>query len=127
MLENNYNTEYVEQLKLINSKTETNIDTFIATFIKNSNTTIIQIKNNIYKDMYIYKGDYIIVNDKTTPYNGCRVLISINNKLSIKKYRLIDGFSYIQGKNYNILPLNIGDMQCKVLGVITGVIHNNLE
>jgi DNA polymerase V len=73
----------------------------------------------------ISDGDILIIDTSVDPKDGKLVLVSVENELTVKIYREIDGGIFLESHSHQFLPLNMGDLlEFKLMGVITRVIHS---
>lgn len=73
----------------------------------------------------ISDGDILIIDTSIEPTDGKLILATLNNDLTVKYFRFIDGNQYLEAHNSFFTPLNLGDeISWKIIGVITKVIHS---
>lgn len=72
----------------------------------------------------IRDGDILIVDSAITPHEGRLVLASMENDLTVKIFREIDGEVYLESGNHKFLPLNIGEIEFNIMGTVTKIIHS---
>ena len=76
------------------------------------------------KDAGIQSGDVMLVDRAIEPENRSIVLAVINNEFTVKRVNVSDKKLYLMPENENFTPIKITeDMDFKVWGVITYVIH----
>jgi DNA polymerase V len=73
----------------------------------------------------IKDGDILIVDTNIEPVDGRFVVVLINDELTVKIYRNIDGNIYLQSHDKKFVPKDIEPfISFDVLGVVTKVIHS---
>jgi len=73
----------------------------------------------------INDGDILIVDTHIEPTDGKIVLTTINNEVTVKYYRNIDGEEFLESHKGSFLPLNMGDeINYKIIGTVTKIIHS---
>jgi len=88
-------------------------------------TFFARIRSTSLKEMGIQDGDILIVDTSIQPKDGKLVLVSINNELTVKIYRQINGNEFLQSYNTQFLPMAIEPfMKFDIIGVITRAIHS---
>lgn len=93
--------------------------------VKHPATTFFaKVKGSEMAEAGIQDGDFLIIDRAIKPVDGKIVIASINDELSVKYFRDIEGELYLETQNQKFLPLNIGEMEFKVLGVVTNIIHS---
>jgi SOS-response transcriptional repressor LexA len=91
-----------------------------------ADTIILKVRGNSLKYFFINDGDILVVDTHSKITNGMRVLVSMNDKLSIKLFREIDNEQYLQTAVQEIFPLSIEPyIEYEIIGAIKGVIHNH--
>jgi DNA polymerase V len=87
-------------------------------------TFFARIRSNSLKEMGIYDSDILIVDTSLAPKDNKLVLVSINNELTVRIYRQINGSEYLQSFNAQFLPISIDPfIKFDIIGVITRAIH----
>ena len=93
--------------------------------VKHPATTFFaKVKGNEMAEAGIHDGDFLIIDRSIKPEDGKIVVASINDELSVKYFRDIDGELYLETQNQQFLPINIGEMEFDILGVVTNIIHS---
>ncbi len=73
----------------------------------------------------IYDGDLLIVDKSATAIDGKVVIASLNDEMTVKRYRVIDGVTYLFAANDKFLPIEISPFwQFEIQGVVKHVIRN---
>lgn len=73
----------------------------------------------------ISDGDILIIDTSIEATDGKLILATLNNDLTVKYYRDVDGKQYLESHNSFFTPLSLGDeINWKIIGVITKVIHS---
>ncbi len=72
----------------------------------------------------IRDGDILIVDTGLDPTDGKFVVVVINDELTVKVHRIVDGRTYLQSHDKKFVPKDIEPfMSFDILGVVTKVIH----
>jgi SOS-response transcriptional repressor LexA len=90
---------------------------------KSNNISLLRVVGNEYIGYFIYNGDVLVIDTNAKPYESAKVFVRINGKESIKIYRQIGDYGYLQTSISVILPEIMGDLRYEIIGVITQVIH----
>jgi len=73
----------------------------------------------------ISDGDILIVDTAIEPNDGKIVLTMLNDEVTIKYYRFIDGQEYLESHDSKFTSLSIGDeIKYKIIGTVTKIIHS---
>lgn len=89
-----------------------------------SATFFARVKGNSMKEHGITDSDILVVDAAIEPKNGKVVVASINNELTVKIFRIIDGVEYLESDEKKFLPISINeDFHYNILGTVTKVIH----
>lgn len=89
-----------------------------------SATFFARVKGNSMKNQGIQDSDILVVDAAVEPRNGKVVVASINNELTVKIYRVMDGKEYLESDEKKFLPIAISDeFKYNILGTVTKVIH----
>jgi DNA polymerase V len=73
----------------------------------------------------IYDGDVLVVDTSEEPSDRRFVVVAVNGELSIKRYRIVDGETFLETHNGQFLPMQIEPyMEYIILGTVTKVIHS---
>jgi DNA polymerase V len=76
-------------------------------------------------DENIYDGDYLLVNKSEEPKNEDIVIAVINNEMTVKILREVEGKLYLFAANKKFLPIEILTfMEFRIQGVVKHVIRN---
>lgn len=102
-----------EKVIVINTKEKININI-------NSDNVVFQIKNNYFKDYYIKKNDYLIINTKKKIKNNDLGLFLINNKYRVMKYSFYDGYYILEDNEKEILS------RINLIGVVENIYRNKI-
>jgi DNA polymerase V len=88
-------------------------------------TFFARVRGSSLADVGINDNDILIVDTAIEPQEGKIVIVSINEELSVKIYRDVDGEIYLQSQNKQFLPMSIEPyMEFELVGVVTKVIHS---
>jgi DNA polymerase V len=89
-----------------------------------ASTFFVRAGNVDFKDTGICEGDLLVTDSSLKPTDGKIVVVLLNNELTLKTYRNIDGKIYLQSDTKQFLPIKIEPyLEFKILGVVTRVIH----
>jgi DNA polymerase V len=72
----------------------------------------------------IRDGDILVVDSSAEPTDGKIVLATLNSGLTIKIYRIFDGEAFLESQKQQFLPLSIGEIEFKIIGTVTKIIHS---
>jgi len=73
----------------------------------------------------IMDGDILIVDTNLEPTDGRFVVVLINDELTVKIHRVIDGRTYLQSHDKKFVPKDIEPfLSFDVMGVVTKVVHS---
>jgi DNA polymerase V len=87
-------------------------------------TFFARVRGNSMKKSGISDGDILVVDSAVDPKNGKTVVVSINNELTVKIYREIDGNVYLESDDKRFIPVEIDSyFKFNILGTVTKVIH----
>lgn len=90
-----------------------------------ASTFFAHVSGNNMKQVGIEDGDILIVDSSVEPSDFKVVIASLNNELSVKIYRELEGVIYLQTDHERFLPMSIdGLMEFRIIGVVTKVIHS---
>ena len=90
-----------------------------------ASTFFAKVNGDAMKGVGINDGDVLVVDSSVEPVDGKIVIIMVNNELTVKYYRVIDGEVYLQSQNKNFVPIKIDPyMEFTVIGVVTKIIHS---
>lgn len=94
--------------------------------IEHPNSTFFaRITGNELSSVGISDGDILIIDTSLEPTDGKLVLATLNEELTVKYFRDVDGSLYLESHNSFFSPLNLGnEFDWKIIGVITKVIHS---
>lgn len=78
-----------------------------------------------YEEAGIRDGDILIVDTGIEPTDGKFVVVLINDELTVKILRIVDGKTYLQAHDKKFVPKDIEPfVSFEILGVVTKVIHS---
>lgn len=87
-------------------------------------TFFARVRGNTLKEYGISDGDILVVDSAVEPKNGKIVVASINNELTVKIYREIEGNIYLESDQKKFIPVEIDTyFKFNILGTVTKVIH----
>lgn len=92
------------------------VDHPIATFF-------CKVRGNNLHSVGISDGDILIIDSTIVPEDGKIIVASINNELTVKIYRRVNGEEFLQSDDKRFVPLIIGEMEYEIIGVVSKVIH----
>ncbi len=97
-----------------------------AYLIPNSKTHfIVKVSGESMIKDNIYDGDILIVDKSEKAADGKVVIASLNDEMTVKRYRVIDGATYLFAANDKFLPIEISPFwQFEIQGVVKHVIRN---
>lgn len=72
----------------------------------------------------IHDGDILIIDTSSKPSDGKMVLVMLNNELTVKFFRDIDGEIFFESSKNNFVPQNLPGLEYEIIGVITKIIHS---
>lgn len=88
-------------------------------------TFFAKVKGSTLPDHGLRDGDVLIVDKSIEPKDGKIVVASLNEDLTVKIYREIEGEIYLQSGGEQFVPMRIEPyMEFEVLGVVTRIIHS---
>lgn len=88
-------------------------------------TFFARVKGFSLETIGINDSDVLICDTAIEPTDGKLVLVLVNNELTVKFYRCIDGEVFLQSQNLSFMPLKIEPyIEFSVVGVVTKVIHS---
>ena len=91
--------------------------------VQTDNISLLRVVGSAYLGYFIYDGDVLVIDTDAKLYDCDKVFVRINGVESVKIYRQIGDFGYLQTSISTILPEAIGDLKYEIIGVITKVIH----
>ena len=72
----------------------------------------------------IYNGDLLIVDRSLEVYEGCIVIVALNNELTVKRVEKFAEKNFLVSENKNYPRIEIKEeMEVVIWGVVTNVIH----
>lgn len=89
-----------------------------------ASTFFARVKGNDMREAGIYNNDILIIDTSIEPEDGKIILASVNNELTIKYYRDIDGDLYLESQDRHFIPLSQEIMDLQVIGVVKKIIHS---
>ena len=90
-------------------------------------TFFVKVKGNSMNDANIKDGDILIVDRSKDAKSGNIILGVVNGDFTVKRYRKEKDAIYLMPENPSYKPLKINpDMDFKVWGVVTYIIHKAL-
>lgn len=89
-----------------------------------ASTFFARVSGDLMKDIGIFNGDILIVDSSVDPVDGKIIVAMLNNELTIRYYRNIDGQEYLESHSSQFLPLKLGALNFKILGTVTKIIHS---
>ncbi|MFP4369379.1 MAG: LexA family protein [Candidatus Kapaibacterium sp.] len=73
----------------------------------------------------IRDGDILIVDSEIQPHNGRLVICSLNDELTLKTFREIEGEVYLESPSGHFLPVDAEELyDMKIMGTVISVIHS---
>jgi DNA polymerase V len=90
-----------------------------------SATFFAKVHGYSFEEAGIMDGDILIVDTNIEPSDGRFVVVLINNELTVKIFRVVDGRTYLQSHDKKFVPQDIEPfISFNVMGVVTKVIHS---
>lgn len=87
-------------------------------------TFFARVKGNTMKEAGIQDGDILVVDSAIEPRDGKVVVASVNDELTVKIYRIIDGLVYLESDEQRFIPAEIDTyFKFNILGTVSKVIH----
>ncbi|MCX6146465.1 MAG: translesion error-prone DNA polymerase V autoproteolytic subunit [Candidatus Kapabacteria bacterium] len=88
-------------------------------------TFFAKVRNESMLTAGIRDGDILVVDKAIQPTDGRIVVVSVNNSLTVKYYRIVGDDVYLESDNSQFIPLNFGNLiDYIILGTVTKVIHS---
>ena len=88
-------------------------------------TFFVRVSGNSMINAGIKSGDLLIVDRSIEPSNNKVVIAVINGDFTVKRVETTHGKVFLMPENTNFKPIEITeDMDCKIWGVVTHVIHS---
>ncbi len=88
-------------------------------------TFFAKVNGNSLQNVGVKDGDILVVDTAETPTDGKLVVVTINDDLTVRLYREIDGSPLLQSHTDQFIPLKIGDsFEYQIVGVVTKSIHS---
>ncbi len=73
----------------------------------------------------IKSEDILVIDSAFEPHDGSLVVVDVNNSLTIRYYRVLDGEVFLESDNSQFMPIGISEMiDYKILGVVRKVVHS---
>lgn len=105
--------------------TEASPELYIELFGIKQNSFLCKVNGNSMIDIGINNADTLIVSKEFDLIDNQIAVISINDKLFVKRIKYIDGNLWFYSENEEFLPVKASsDMEIKVLGIVKKVIHD---
>lgn len=90
-----------------------------------STTFFARITGDELSPVGISNGDILIIDTGVDLVDGKLVLATLNDDLTVKYYRNIDGEQYLESHDSFFTPLELGEeINWKIIGVITKIVHS---
>ncbi len=87
-------------------------------------TFALQVEGDSMKDEGILDGDYVIVERRSTPRNGERVVALLaNGETTLKAFHREGKMIRLQPANPEFEPVIVNERECQVQGVVVGVLR----
>ncbi len=88
-------------------------------------TFFAKVNGNSLKNIGVDDGDILVVDTAVEPEDGKLVVVTINDDLTVKMYREIDGEVVLQSHSDQYLPIKIAPyLEYQIIGVVTKSIHS---
>lgn len=87
-------------------------------------TFFAKISGDDLNNIGIYDGDILIIDTSSKPEDGKIILVMLNNELTVKFYRNIEGEIFFESSKNNFVPQNLPGLEYEIIGVITKIIHS---
>ncbi|MDC1067907.1 S24 family peptidase [Candidatus Kapabacteria bacterium] len=72
----------------------------------------------------IHDSDILIIDTGSEPIDGKMILVMLNEELTVKIFRDIDGEIFFESSQNNFIPRNLPGLNYEMIGVITKIIHS---
>lgn len=87
-------------------------------------TFFARVKGDSLKEFGVNDNDILIVDTALEPEDGKLVVVSINQELTVKTYRVINNNILLESQGTRFLPMKIAPyMEFRLIGVVTRAIH----
>lgn len=89
------------------------------------NTYLVKVNGESMINENIFDGDILVVDRKEKPADGKIVIASLNGEMAVKKYRVVEGKTYLYSANSKFLPIEISPFwQFEIQGVVKHIIKS---
>lgn len=110
---------------IVELNTDTTPENYLKIFGIDKSSFLCSVSGNSMIDIGINNGDTLIVSNEVGLIENQIAVISINDKLFVKRVKYINGNLWFYSENDEFLPVEASnDMEIKVLGIVKKVIHN---
>lgn len=89
-----------------------------------ASTFFARISGDELSNIGIHDGDILIVNTAEEPVDGKMILVMINDELTVRFYRNIDGEILLESSKNNFVPTNLPGMEYELIGVVNKIVHS---
>lgn len=88
-------------------------------------TFFTKVNGDSLRNIGIADGDILVVDTSKEPTDGNLVVVTINDDLTVRLYRIVEGEIILQSHLDQFIPVKIGDyFEYQIVGVITKSIHS---
>jgi repressor LexA len=95
-----------------------------ASLVRGSRTYVLRVKGDSMVGELIKDGDYVVVEDRTSPRNGEVVVALIDGReTTLKTFRRDKGRIRLEAANASMAPLVVRPETVQIKGIVTGVLR----
>ena len=95
-----------------------------ASLVRGSGTYVLRVKGDSMVDELIRDGDYVVIEERTSPRNGEVVVALIDGReATLKTFRREQGRIRLQPANAAMAPLIVRPETVQIQGIVTGVLR----
>ena len=93
-------------------------------FLGRGKAFVLQVRGDSLRDEYLDDGDYIVVEQRERPGRGETVVVLVNgDRAAVRCWHEEPGFVLLQSRRPGADPLTVRGEQCRVQGVVVGVLR----
>jgi repressor LexA len=95
-----------------------------ASLVRGSKTYVLRVTGDSMVDEQIRDGDYIVIEERTSPRNGEVVVALIDGReATLKTFRRDKGRIRLQPANPSMAPIVVREESLRIQGIVTGVLR----
>jgi repressor LexA len=95
-----------------------------ANLVRGLGTYVLRVSGNSMVDDQLLDGDYVVVEDRTSPRNGEVVVALLDGRqATLKRFRRERGRISLQPANSSVAPLFVRPESIQIRGIVTGVLR----